>query len=301
MTALQRRFLGAVLMSLGACNPLEPALPDAGGGTEASSGADVSAESAAGAGGADAGSDASSGAESGGGTGGCDASLGAESGTGEKDGAAGLDATADSSSPVVVRQIAVGAEHTCALLTNGAVRCWGRGDSGRLGYGNTNTIGDDEIPASAGDVNVGGTVQQIAAGSDHTCALLTTGAVRCWGHGGDGRLGYGNTNTIGDNETPASAGDVNVGGTVQQIAAGGGHTCALLTNGAVRCWGEGSFGQLGYGNTNWIGDNETPASAGDVPVGGTVQQIAAGIFHTCAVLTNGAVRCWGYGACGPLG
>jgi alpha-tubulin suppressor-like RCC1 family protein len=200
-----------------------------------------------------------------------------------------------------VTQLAAGVSHTCALLDAGAVRCWGDGDFGRLGYGNTDTIGDDETPASAGDVDVGGTVTQIAAGAFHTCALLDFGAVRCWGRGLSGQLGYGNTDTIGDDETPASAGNVIVGGTVTQIAAGGNYTCALLETGAVRCWGAGSFGPLGYGNVNSIGDDETPASAGSVIVGGTVAQVAAGDAHTCALLDTGAVRCWGFGANGRLG
>src|SRR5690606_4522223 len=134
-------------------------------------------------------------------------------------------------------------------------------------------IGDNEVPASAGDVNVGGTVVQISAGGVHTCALLDTGSVRCWGSGSLGQIGYGNTNPrIGDNEVPASAGDVNVGGNVEQIVAGGFHTCALLDAGNVRCWGQGELGQLGYGNTERVGNNETPSQAGDVNVGGTVVQ-----------------------------
>jgi len=200
-----------------------------------------------------------------------------------------------------VVQLAAGDSHTCALLDTGTVRCWGLGLSGRLGYGNTNTIGDNETPASAGDVAVGGTVVQIAAGNDSTCARLATGAIRCWGAGAVGQLGYGNTNDIGDNEPPASASDVLVGGLVVQIAAGGLHACALLDTGAVRCWGEGASGQLGYGNTNAIGDNETPASVGDVSVGGTVVQLGPGGSHTCAVLATGNVRCWGRGSEGQLG
>jgi cysteine-rich repeat protein len=200
-----------------------------------------------------------------------------------------------------VVQLAAGRDHTCALLDTGAVRCWGHGGYGQLGYGNINNIGDNETPASANTVNVGGTVIQISAGAIHTCALLDTGAVRCWGYGRSGQLGYGDTNNIGDNETPASAGDVNVGGTVIQIAAGYTHTCALLDTGNVRCWGDGGYGQLGYGDTNNIGDNETPASAGDVNVGGTVVQVAAGYAHTCALLDTGAVRCWGAGSSGRLG
>src|SRR5690606_6091322 len=132
-----------------------------------------------------------------------------------------------------VVQLATGIYHTCAVVNDGRVRCWGQGTSGKLGYGNTNHIGDDEEPASAGDVDVGGTVIQLAAGYWHTCALLDGGRVRCWGAESEGRLGYANMNTIGDDETPASAGDVDVGGTVIQLVAGWLHTCALLENGRV--------------------------------------------------------------------
>jgi cysteine-rich repeat protein len=193
-----------------------------------------------------------------------------------------------------VIQLATGGAHACVLLEGGSVRCWGRGDNGQLGYGNTETIGDEETPASAGDVDVGGTAVQVTAGSVHTCALLDTGAVRCWGRADDGQLGYGNTFTIGDNETPSSAGDVDVGGAVSQIVAGGRRTCALLDTGAVRCWGTANGGRLGYANDEDIGDNETPASAGDVDVGGVVTQIGLGESHTCALLESGAARCWGF-------
>jgi cysteine-rich repeat protein len=200
-----------------------------------------------------------------------------------------------------VVQLAASMEHTCALLETGAVRCWGYGLYGQLGYGNTSNIGDDEAPVTAGDVDVGGIVVQLAAGDYHTCALLETSAVRCWGDGTYGQLGYGNTNNIGEDETPATAGDVDVGGVVVQLAAGWMHTCALLETGAVRCWGHGGAGQLGYGNTSHIGDGEAPATAGDVDVGGVVVQLAAGEWHTCALLETGAVRCWGYGGAGQLG
>lgn len=209
-----------------------------------------------------------------------------------------LQAGATTCSPA---QVAAGGSHTCALLTDGNVRCWGAGASGRLGYGNTSNVGDMNTPASAGNVDVGGTVTQIATGFSHTCAVLTNGNVRCWGSGENGRLGYGNTNNVGDTNTPASAGNVNVGGNVAQVAAGFSHTCALLTSGNVRCWGSGEFGQLGYGNTNEVGATNSPASAGNVPVGGTVTQVAAGSNHTCALLADGNVRCWGSNSFGQLG
>ena len=201
----------------------------------------------------------------------------------------------------VATQIAAGSYHTCAVLDTGGLRCWGQGVSGQLGYASTASVGDDETPASVGDVQVGGSVLQVSAGFGHTCALLVGGTVRCWGLGTLGRLGYGNTDTIGDDEVPAVAGDLSLGGAAMQVAVGWGHACALLGSGALRCWGHSLQGALGYGNQFTIGDDEDPSWAGDVPVGGTVVAVAAGLGHTCAILEAGAVRCWGYGRNGELG
>jgi cysteine-rich repeat protein len=200
-----------------------------------------------------------------------------------------------------VVQLAGGAHHTCALLNTGAVRCWGRNDYGQLGYGHTTLIGDDEFPSVAGDVDLGGTATQITAGELHTCALLDNGAVRCWGLNSDGQLGYGHNQPIGDDEPPSAAGDVGLGGTAVQVTAGGYHTCALLDNGAVRCWGLNGYGQLGYGHTQPVGRFELPSTAGDVDLGGTAVQVTAGGFHTCALLDNGAARCWGFNVWSQLG
>jgi alpha-tubulin suppressor-like RCC1 family protein len=202
-----------------------------------------------------------------------------------------------------VVQIACGGDNTCAILDTGALRCWGTGILGRLGYGNTNEIGDDETPALAGDVPVGGKVVQVAISFTHTCAVLDTGGVRCWGDAELGMLGYNNVgNNIGDNETPASVGDVPVGGPAVMVAVGRWHSCALLTSGGVRCWGHALQGELGYGNVRDIGDDETPASAGDVMIGGgAIQAIVAGEEHTCVLLAGGAIRCWGLGGFGRLG
>jgi cysteine-rich repeat protein len=206
----------------------------------------------------------------------------------------------DSSCLREISQLSLGAFHSCALIANGNVRCWGAGGA-RLDYGNEDFIGDNETPALAGDVNVGGRVSQISAGGSHTCALLDTGNVHCWGESLFGRLGYGNLDNIGDNETPASAGDVNVGGSVRQISAGFDHSCVVLTTGEVLCWGQGRLGRLGYENEDNIGDEESPTFAGDVNVGGGAFQISAGGTHTCALLDTGIVRCWGFGIGGQLG
>jgi cysteine-rich repeat protein len=196
---------------------------------------------------------------------------------------------------------APGAEHTCALLDNGAVRCWGDAVDAPLGYGNSSVIGDNEAPSAAGDVPLGGTAVQLTAGWFHTCAVLDGGTLRCWGRGTDGRLGYGNVAWVGALNTPQSVGDVSVGGTVVSVAAGVGHTCALLDDATVVCWGFGLHGQLGYAATASVGDDELPSTAGPVAVGAPVVQLAADGHHTCAITDSGAVRCWGHAGDGRLG
>jgi alpha-tubulin suppressor-like RCC1 family protein len=208
-----------------------------------------------------------------------------------------------------VVQVSVGGHHTCVVLDDGNARCWGQGETGALGYGSTEDYGDQDAPSAAGNINMGGLrVVQISAGGTHTCALLEGGKVRCWGRGNEGQLGYATTTFNGDpllgnepGETPGEIADVDVGGTVVQVAAGGEHTCALLDTGKVRCWGEAERGALGYSNLNDVGNDETPATAGDVNLGATAVKIASGGFHSCALLDTGAVRCWGYNQAGQLG
>lgn len=200
-------------------------------------------------------------------------------------------------------QITTGGDHSCALLTSGSIRCWGKNDLGQLGYGDNagtmTNVGDAEGIDGPGYVYVGSNAVKVVAGAKHTCAILDTGYVNCWGDGAHGKLGYGNSNTIGDTEKPSQAGLVNLNGVaVKDIALGENHTCALLQTGKVRCWGYGLYGQLGYGSNQDVSD---PSTKGDVNVGGDVVQISAGDNHTCALLTTGFVRCWGLGASGQLG
>jgi len=203
--------------------------------------------------------------------------------------------------------ISAGAFHGCAVLDNAALRCWGFGGDGRLGYANINAIGDNEPPAAAGPVDLGAgrTAKAVSAGFGSSCAILDNGTVRCWGFGEDGRLGYGNPLNVGDDETPAMAGPVNLGTgrTATAISVGNSHTCALLDDANVRCWGFGGSGRLGYGGGINIGDNESPAAFGPVDLGSgrSAKAISAGEAHTCAILDNGDVRCWGFGGNGQLG
>ena len=225
----------------------------------------------------------------------------------------GDDETPASAGPVnlgagrTVRALAAGDYHTCAVLDDGSVRCWGYAFDGQLGYGNRNRIGDTETPDSAGAVEIGGTATAIAAGNRHTCALLAGGTVRCWGLGEAGQLGAGQLGNaarvaIGDTETPTSVNPVDFGSghTAKAITAGGGHSCAILEDNTVRCWGSNTNGQLGYADTSAV---LSPSTVGSVNLGGgrTAKAISAGDTHTCAVLDDHSIRCWGLNDVGQLG
>ncbi|WP_233613692.1 RTX toxin [Corallococcus sp. AB032C] len=197
-----------------------------------------------------------------------------------------------------------GSNHTCAMLNDGTVRCWGYGNFGQLGYASTNNWGDTQarLPYLAGPVGILGKATKLATGGDHSCVLLDTGLVRCWGRNDFGQLGYNTTQNLGDGEAVTEFGYVNLGGPAIRIAAGKDHTCAVMATGKVRCWGRNNAGQLGYGNTDTIGDNEQPWSAGDVDLGdNTATDVVTGEEHTCALLSTGKVLCWGLNTFGQLG
>jgi alpha-tubulin suppressor-like RCC1 family protein len=195
-------------------------------------------------------------------------------------------------------QISAGFYHTCALLSGGTVRCWGYNDFGQLGYGHILAIGDNEHPSTVGTVSLGATALHLSAGAYHTCALLSTGGIRCWGANGNGQLGYGHTNHIGDNELPTAMNEVGGFTNVLQVAAGGNHTCALLSTGGIRCWGYNLNGQLGLGNTS----TQLAPPSTHVGLGGmTAYHLTAGGNHTCALLHTGKVSCWGLNGNGQLG
>jgi alpha-tubulin suppressor-like RCC1 family protein len=154
---------------------------------------------------------------------------------------------------------------------------------------------------------------QLVSGGLHNCVLFESGLVKCWGYGSNGRLGYGNANTIGASDTPADVGAVQIGSPVLQLAAGNGHTCALLAGGTLRCWGFNSTGQLGYGDTTDRGDDpgETPDTYGDIQRSDStalspVIFVAAGFSATCAIVGDGVssggdLYCWGANVRGELG
>jgi alpha-tubulin suppressor-like RCC1 family protein len=180
-------------------------------------------------------------------------------------------------------QMATGGDHTCALLADATVRCWGSNGYGQLGDGTTTDRAQPAVVAGLSGV------AGIAAGQYHTCAVLTDGTMRCWGFNGSGQLGDG---TMTNRSSPVKVGI----GNVLQVVAGENHTCARLSDASVDCWGNDYYGQLGNGSTTNV------ASPQSIPgLSGVAELAASQSNHTCARLTGGTVSCWGFNDYGQIG
>jgi alpha-tubulin suppressor-like RCC1 family protein len=147
------------------------------------------------------------------------------------------------------------------------------------------------------------TIVDIAAGLSHSCMLLSTGDVVCWGAGAGGQLGQGNAATWGDGpgETPAALPPIQLGGPAIAIAAGYLHTCAVLDGGALRCWGTSDSGQLGNGDEEFVGLTNVPTDREPVTLPSAVIGVSAGGAHTCVVFEDQQIACWGSNQYGQLG
>lgn len=187
--------------------------------------------------------------------------------------------------------VAPGRLHTCALTTTGAVSCWGAAELGQLGTGAPLNTTIYPTPVAVPSITSGATA--LSSFVDTTCAVVS-GGVRCWGDNSWGQLGNGVTTGIPG--APPSNVPVNVTGITgaTAVAAGALHACAIVANGAVRCWGKGDVGQLGN-----MARNQSSVPVNVMGVTGATA-ISAGLEHTCAVV-GGAARCWGGNAYGELG
>ncbi|MDI3291746.1 DUF4215 domain-containing protein [Polyangium sp. 15x6] len=212
-----------------------------------------------------------------------------------------------------ILSMAPGTVHTCALLDDQTVKCWGGGGAGQVGLGDTLPRGDE--PGEMGDIlppldlGAGRTAKAIGSGFAQTCAILDDDTLKCWGYNASGELGLGDTMIRGDQ--PSEMGDalppvaLGTGRFAQQIAGGHSFQCAILDDGTVKCWGKNIWGQLGQGDTTQrgdemgeMGDALPPTVLGNA---GAVLSISTAFGHSCVLLTGGKVKCWGLNVVGALG
>jgi alpha-tubulin suppressor-like RCC1 family protein len=175
-------------------------------------------------------------------------------------------------------------KHACAVMSNGELICWGKGDSGQLGNGFHDNSSTPVRVIGLGEVI------QVSAGASHTCAVSRDGTAHCWGSNSGGKLGDGTSTT---RTTPVTVSTV--GETLREVSVGETHSCGLSSNGKVYCWGRGSSGQIG---NNSILDSAQPALVEGIS---DAIQVAAGAYHNCALRANGTASCWGWNGTGQLG
>jgi alpha-tubulin suppressor-like RCC1 family protein len=193
------------------------------------------------------------------------------------------------SSTLLFSWVSAGPSHTCAIATNAKAYCWGSNSDGQLGDGTTTDRWSPKLVGggySWKQIEVGG----FSAYSGFTCGLTTGGRIYCWGSNSYGQLGNGGTSYYA---TPWPSEVTDVGVTYRQLAAGGGHTCAVSTTNTAYCWGEADNGQTGTGGIYYV---PTAVSGGLA-----FRQVSAGMNHTCGTTTGSKAYCWGYGSYGALG
>jgi alpha-tubulin suppressor-like RCC1 family protein len=191
-----------------------------------------------------------------------------------------------------VEQVASSLSHSCAVLIDGRVSCWGQGSLGRLGNGG---IASSETPVSVLGISQ---ALQVSVGMAHSCAVISDGSVWCWGYNGNGELGVGGgpSSSSVPMKVRALAGiEVEDLKDVIQVSTGQNHSCAVLSDQTVRCWGVNSLGQLG------IGTHVNSSVAAAVPGLTGVIKVSAAADHSCALLEGGNVKCWGWNDSGQLG
>lgn len=188
--------------------------------------------------------------------------------------------------------VSVGLAHACGISADSEPMCWGRSHFGELGSG---TMSSETAPPSV--VAGGQEFESVSAGSYYSCGVTTAGVAYCWGFNGFGQLGTGDiANAAVPTRVQASVSFIDV-------AASSSHTCGLAAAGEVYCWGLNLFGQIGATSAPSVpcGDGECVLEPVQVESDVGFSQVVLGGYHTCALVTDGSVYCWGANGHGQIG
>lgn len=215
-------------------------------------------------------------------------------------GATGSSSVTITASNVTVIGVATGSAYSCALLSNGIVKCWGINSSGQLGNG-TNT--NSNTPILVSGIN---NAISVTAGGNTSCVLISDSSVKCWGNNWFGQLGNG-TNT--DSNTPVLVSELNNAANSSTVGFGFfALTCASLSNRSIKCWGANRSGQLGIGSNSEFGNcffGDVGYSCSRIPVDvsgiSNAIHVSSGGAYACAILSDNTIKCWGSNGRGQLG
>ncbi len=193
------------------------------------------------------------------------------------------------------KTIATGSQHACAVFDDNQTYCWGGQGGGRLGNNNSSNAVRRQptlvlFPSTLPQMV---STKTLALSSEHSCAVMTDGSAYCWGNNTSGQLGDG---TNQRQSVPVKV-DLPQGTTVTQLTAGHDHTCAILSDSNAYCWGNNTSDQLGDGT----GLHSNKPIKVKLPTGRYARAIAAGESHTCAILDDYKIYCWGLNNYGQLG
>lgn len=187
------------------------------------------------------------------------------------------------------KQVSGGGDHMCAIKTNERLYCWGWDGNGQLG--NDGAFNEKHRPTQVAGRDTDW--KQVGGGDSHTCAVKTTGRLRCWGRDANGELGDGNDDQA-DETTPVRVS----GNGWRQVSEGGDdHSCARKANGRLYCWGSDAFGQLGDGQA--VTNQFAPAQVSGQATNWL--EVETGDDHTCARKTTMRLFCWGRDLSGQVG
>jgi alpha-tubulin suppressor-like RCC1 family protein len=199
--------------------------------------------------------------------------------------------TEGQATPKNLTPIALGSEHTCSILDDYSLWCWGYNDEGQLGIG---TFGDSVSKTQPTRVGGSNNWNYVAAGQYNTCGVQTDGSLWCWGANYDGQIGDGTDGGFNRKLEPLQIAATE---TWSEVTIGSWHACAITESGLLKCWGNAYNGQIGNGS--WSGPVTQPTTVlnSDIPW----LMVSAGSYHNCAIKANNTLWCWGRGADGRLG